>query len=198
MRTADSEPEAENDTGCEFMNLKKRFNSAGFSFAELLVTILILTLVSGGMARGVAFARDQYRKSMILSESKTLCSTLSDIIKDELRNATNYKYENDTVLFTSHELNVSDCRFYIPEGTEYGELWLGLGGGTNDPKNNRRLISTAAYSAHKLKAKVEISCDNQNNATGETVFHVKLEIWDAQKSEVTVSSEFDVIPLNPS
>ena len=181
------------------MNLKKRFNSAGFSFAELLVTILILTLVSGGMARGVAFARDQYRKSMILSESKTLCSTLSDIIKDELRNATNYKYENDTVLFTSHD-NVSDCRFYIPEGTEYGELWLGSDqpGDKQYSQHNRRLISTAAYSAYKLKAKVEISCDNQNNATGETVFHVKLEIWDAQKSEVTVSSEFDVIPLNPS
>lgn len=187
--------------------IKRRIQSgAGFSFVELLVTILILTLASGGMARGVAFARDQYRKSMVLSEAKTLCSTLSDIIKDELRNATDAYYDTDSK-------NTKFTRYgYIPDNQKYfysyfyaldnnniksnsGELWIGdLDHYTLEnpeyPKYNKRLVSKAAYSAYQLQAGLKVEYESG-------VFHVTLKILDAERqSEEIVKSEFDVFPLN--
>ena len=181
---------------------------AGFSFVELLVTILILTLASGGMARGVAFARDQYRKSMILSEAKTLCSTLSDIIKDELRNATDAYYDTDSK-------NTKFTRYgYIPDNQKYfysyfyaldnnnsksnsGELWIGdLDHYTLEnpeySKYNKRLVSKAAYSTYHLQAGLTVEYKESQG-----VFTVTLTILDAERqSEEIVKSEFDVFPLN--
>ena len=164
-------------------------SGAGFSFVELLMTILILTLASGGMARGVAFARDQYRKSMVLSEAKTLCSTLSDIIKDELRNATDIKPDSK---FTRYGYGIRSY-FY----SKNGELWIGV-----DPEYSeaakyaqydKRLVSKAAYSTYQLQAGLKVEYKESQG-----VFHVTLTILDAERqSEEIVKSEFDVFPLNP-
>ena len=191
--------------------IKRRIQSgAGFSFVELLMTILILTLASGGMARGVAFARDQYRKSMVLSEAKTLCSTLSDIIKDELRNATKIINGNPP-LFDSYGYPGADSYLYAVDKHEelsnrngfwIGELWIG------DPDNyppenakhaqyNKRLVSKAAYSTYHLQAELTVEYE-KNYEQNQDKFHVTLRILDAERqSEEIVKSEFDVFPLNP-
>ena len=173
--------------------IKARIKSgAGFSFVELLVTILILSLASGGMARGVVFAREQYRKSMVLSESKTLCSTLSDVIKDELRNATEIADDHGTPVFNSYGYTGKNSRFYALDG----EIWIGDPSyDTTAPdysKHNKRLISKAAYSAYHLRAKVTVTHESQSDS-----FHVELIIQDADRNSDIVESKFDVFPLNP-
>lgn len=68
------------------------------SLGELLCAVLILTLVSGGMASAVALGVRQYQQSMRTSEAKILCSTLETILRSELAYTTQIKLnEDDTV-----------------------------------------------------------------------------------------------------
>ena len=181
--------------------MDKLRKSGGFSLAETLVAMLILSLVAGAMAGGVMFAREQYRKCMILSESKALCSTLSDVIKDQLRNAESIRSVNSSgaTLFTSRDISGGDSCIYTKvasPGDEYGELWIGdpTKPDSKDNKNfdnGKRLISSASYSIYHLQAKVNIDYDKT-----EERFHVILTIRDAVKNRDTVESTFDVFCLN--
>ena len=67
---------------------------AGVSIAETLVALLIVSLLTMGIATGVAFAARQYNKSVIQSESRVLCSTLTAAISDKLRNTTADRHED--------------------------------------------------------------------------------------------------------
>ena len=186
----------EKKEGCFRRKICQRLRgNRGVSFAELLITLLILSLSSAGMAGGVLFAKEQYRASMVLSESKVLCSTLSDSIKDALRNATDI------------EGNVNDPHFYAKdwrggkshietlnsqgEKADYGELWIV---GTSDSEsNNKRMASSASYSSYHLQAKAAISY-----VAEEELFHVTLTIRDAERGkDVIENHSFDVFVLNP-
>ena len=172
-------------------------NHRGLTFAELLIAVLILMLSSAGMSGGVLFAKEQYRASMIMSESKALCSTLSDSIKDALRNATAIKPDSDDVpWFSTKDWRGGEekSRIYVLDSkgriSDYGELWLG------DPaaeSNNKRMVSSAAYSKYNLQAKAEIQYVKEQD-----LFHVTLTIRDAQKARDVITSRFDVFCLNPS
>jgi Tfp pilus assembly protein PilV len=61
--------------------LRKR---SGYSLAESLLALLIILLLSAGIAGGVAFAVRQYNEAMIRSEAKVLCSSLSNVLRNEL------------------------------------------------------------------------------------------------------------------
>ena len=177
---------------------RKLWNNHGLSIAELMVTMLLLTLSSAGMAGGVLFAKEQYRASMVLSESKVLCSTLSDSIRDTLRNATKIQVDETGVLLQFQDKDwrgKDDSRIYIvPVGAEYGELWIGDGtdDSENSQSNNKRVVNSTAYSTYHLKARADITYD-----PSEELFHVTLTIHDEQKANHTVESRFDVFRLNP-
>ena len=171
-------------------------NRRGLTFAELLIALLILMLSSAGMAGGVLFAKEQYRASMILSESKALCSTLSDSIKDALRNATDIQGSSHDPEFKAKDWRTGFSRIYAlnSEGriSAYGELWLGDPDADSADSNNKRMVSSAAYSKYNLQAKAEIEYVEEQN-----LFHVTLTIRDAQKARDVITSRFDVFCLNP-
>lgn len=190
--------------------MDKLRKSVGFSLVETLMAMLILSLASGAMAGGVMFAREQFRKCMILSESKALCSTLSDVLKDQLRNAemnpvpahVSGAYPVDSAgqawPFHSRDIAGNGSLIYAKtdsEVSEYGELWVGdPTKQSKDDKNftqSKRLISGASYSAYHLKAKVNIVYDQP-----EERFRVVLTIRDAIKNQDTLVSTFDVFRLN--
>ena len=172
-------------------------NHRGLTFAELLITLLILALSSAGMAGGVLFATEQYRASMVLSESKALCSTLSDSIKDALRNATDRpQADSHDPSFIAKDWRTGHSRIYAlnAEGkkTDYGELWIGDPDADSAESHNKRMVSTAAYSRYNLQAKAQIQYEAAKN-----LFHVTLTIRDAQKARDVIVSRFDVFCLNP-
>ncbi|MCR4771716.1 MAG: hypothetical protein K5855_05330 [Oscillospiraceae bacterium] len=167
----------------------------GYSIAEALLATLIVALLSAGIAAGTAFAVRQYNYSVSVSESKVLCSTLSNILRSELgttktisvngagqvisiRPSKNYSVAGDAGTETE---KLSVLRTEL-NGTEssYGELML----------DDRPLLPSGAYTSYRLRAKADVTYDED-----EKLFHVTLSIRTADGEE-RVSSSFVVMPLN--
>ncbi len=160
----------------------------GFTLAETLVTLLILLLVSGSMAGGLAFAARQYRESSLLSEAKLLCSTLTNVIQSELANTNQVTLgapvegkENCFAVesFTSDNYGGEDCALLPTD--EYGKLTIG----------GNRLLSDKAYTSHDFGARVSVEYD-----TAGKIFAVTLSLRAKGATEDTLTSGFDVLPLN--
>lgn len=65
--------------------MKKRAK-AGFTLVEMLCSVILVILVSIGLANGVQLAVENYTRSIIHSESQVLCETLTTAVSDKLRN----------------------------------------------------------------------------------------------------------------
>lgn len=65
--------------------MKKRAK-AGFTLVEMLCSVILVILVSIGLANGVQLAVENYTRSIIHSESQVLCETLTTAASDKLRN----------------------------------------------------------------------------------------------------------------
>ena len=191
--------------------LRRKLNSrGGFTLTELLTTTMILLLVTSVLVTGVALAAGQYQKSMVLSGSKVLASTLTSVIQSELA-STGTAVPGAKISGSEHALdgffsmtyaNTRDLsRFYAVEVGEagisvsedgYGELMLGTI--KNGKMIGNLLISSSAYSSCDLKAKAEVTCKLSADGTEITLFHVVLHILSPSGEEMT--NAFDVLPLN--
>ena len=167
----------------------------GYSIAEALLATLIVAMLSAGIAAGTAFAAKQYNYSVSVSESKVLCSTLSNILRSEL-SATDViavngagqvvgilsspSYRTDG--FAGTETEKLSVLHAAVDGVEsnYGVLML----------DEQPLLPAAAYTSYKLRAKADVTYDADEN-----LFRVTLWIRTADGAERT-SSSFDVMPLN--
>lgn len=172
-------------------------NEQGFTLTEVLAAVAIMSLVSMCMAMGVHFAVKQYHNSMVQSESKVLCSTLTAAIQEELSNTRTVSIDGggNVTGFFSSITNGKDSKFYtvsvdednnvtkLAEG-EYGKLYL-----END-EGGRLLLSNAAYSSYNLGARLDSLAYDKDNK----VFHATLSIG-LNGNEIT-SSSFDVKPYN--
>lgn len=177
--------------------IKKRLRTqGGFSIAEMLVTILILALVSGGLAGGIRFGMEQYNRSMQLSEAKILCSTLTSILREELSNTHEIWTDGETVS-SFYSRHYADRSFDegsrlaavepdVGEEREYGELAMMDVGGEGESKP---LLSSASYTRFDLRVKPEVKYSDG-------VFTVTLKIRPKGASEDTLASSFCVLPLN--
>ena len=189
------------DRRTEKQNAARRRARGGFTIAEMLVAILILGLVSGGVAEGIRFGAEQYQKSMQLSEARVLCSTLTSIIQDELGNTHKITVKADGTLYSFFSRN-----YAVPKSTDgsrlvaadpdsgseldadkYGELkMMGTGPGELD---GLPLLSSASYTSFKLRVNPTVKYSGG-------VFTVTLKIRPAGASEDTLTSTFFVLPLN--
>ena len=195
-------------------------NNRGMTLSELLVAMLIMLLVSTGMAQGIQIATVQYKKAMIRSESKILSSTLESIISNELSNtgtvtlsatplSTEKPTEYPVISFFSWTYAITDAEtgFYSVDVVKnasndddqasaysYQEAAdcgeLLLGTKTGTTITGNLLLSSASYSSYHLGAKVA----SLTYDTTQNVFHVTLEVSD--KNGYTLETPFDVIPLN--
>lgn len=186
---------------------KKIRKISGFSLSETLVALLIVLLITSAVAGGVDFASRQYKKSMLISESKVLCSSLRHIIKTELENTGTIKlgeqisedqYKLNSFFSRTYAIKESLSSFYSVEIDDYnnksisddgyGEILLGTV--KNGKVVGNLLLGSASYTSFDLKAKADVSY-----AKTDSVFHVNLSIRSSAGEELS-SSSFDVIPLN--
>ncbi len=65
--------------------LKKLRARGGFSLAEMLVTLIILSVLTSAAAMGVSQALYQRSQSIALADAQTVASTAAQVITDELR-----------------------------------------------------------------------------------------------------------------
>lgn len=169
--------------------VKKKLRSRrGMSLSEVLVALLILSLVTVGVATGVNASLRIYRQSVALSDAQTLSSTLSEALMDELRYARNIS-DGAAPTFTSVSFGegvaVRSSGGYIivsPPVREMGD----------DMKSWPLLVGTGAYAGH-LTAEADV------DYTG-GVFAVTLNIYDSAAEGSAPASlrtvEFSVRPLN--
>lgn len=179
----------------------------GFSLSETLVALIIVLLITSAVAGGVNFASRQYKKSMLISESKVLCSSLRHIIKTELENTGTIKlgeqisgdqYKLDSFFSRTYAIKESLCRFYSIDIDDYdnksvsedgyGQILLGTV--KNGKVIGNLLMSSASYTSFDLQAKADVSYSKTDS-----VFHVDLSVCSSAGEELSTST-FDVVPLN--
>ena len=182
---------------CIFIKLKSK---AGFSLLELLVAVIVLLLVSGGLATASTVANNQFVKSMRNSEAQELYTNLKSLLDYELRhvdtsNSNALVYDETTGVvskfhsktYSSSSINEAGTLVSIDDDnneTEYGEIAF-----SNNSAQYNRLLGKAAY-PHDIQAKVTIYYDEDNNIfTVDTVIAVNDE-------PILENKPYQVIPLN--
>ena len=189
----------------------KLISNSGMSIGELMVAMLIVLLVTSGVASGMQLALNQYNRSMVQSESKLLYSTLKNEITSELSitdkgsvetegdadangfkklksfYAKNYTMEHAYSSFCS--VNVDDDGNMTKSDTEFGELLLGTINADNSVSGTL-LVPSKTYSKYGLKAKADVK---YNEARG--MFRVFLTV-DNGIGVPPVDDTFDVLQFN--
>ncbi|MDO4516820.1 MAG: prepilin-type N-terminal cleavage/methylation domain-containing protein [Bacillota bacterium] len=153
--------------------MKKLWARGGMSLSELLVAILILSLVSLGVAVGVSSAMRVYQQSVELSDAQTLSSTLATAIMDELRFARDVS-GTDNPSFTSATFGEGVSLDVDDNG------YVTVGG--------QRLVGTGAYAGYLQAEKPDITYQNG-------IFQVILTINGKSDDQVR-EVEFSVVPIN--
>ena len=85
----------------------------GFSIAELLVAILILSMVSTVVAGGIPVARDAYNKITVAANAQVLLSTAIYSLRSELGVAMDVKHVSDTSVVFNSGKNGHKTRIYL-------------------------------------------------------------------------------------
>lgn len=80
---------------------KKLRSRRGLTLAETLAALAVFAILSVALVQGTTAAWKIYQKAVVASESRTLQSTLSQAISNELRYAENIEVKSGTVYFDS-------------------------------------------------------------------------------------------------
>lgn len=153
--------------------MKKKLRSRrGVTLTEMLVTVIIIGLMTAGVATGISASLNVYHESTQLSDAQTLSATLAQAVMDELRYATNVSGSGDAPTYDS--MDYGDTA-KIEKNTN-GRLAV----------NGIELVGSGAYNG--LKA--DISYPYNGGA-----FSVTIKICDAADNSIT-SASFSVTPLS--
>ncbi len=190
---------------------------SGFSLGETLVALLIVSLLSMGIATGVAFAARQYNRALVRSEARILCSTLTNIFREELGNTQTIDTNpaNDSIRFFSSNYtppgahgeenrflsSIYSVRYQSEEtytaganDAEYGQIIFRTYDASGSPIDRMILPLEAYVPVRDLRAKATVKYDGDTGKNG--VFEVTLNIRAGEDTQDQVTSTFYVIPLN--
>ena len=156
-------------TVCKKLHLRR-----GMTLTEMLVALLILSLVTVGVTAGTGTALRVYRQSTAASEAQMLTSTLSTVLMDELR------YASDIQADGSFRSETFGERAAV--GVD-GDGQLTLGGG--------KLVSSAAYAGLTVQAPAGKKLVDYDGAG---TFHVSLLV--CKNGENLCETEFSVRALS--
>ncbi len=183
----------------------KIYSKKGMTIGELLVTLLIVTLLTTGIASGMRFALTQYDRTYKNADAIVLGSTLESVIKNELSKTSEIivnesgkvlKYRSPSLgiymeLCTANTKVIEGVKSIVPTSEDgYGELMLKEelydGNYTYHP-----LLGSKAYSSYNLGVRANVIYDSVHK-----VYDVTLEIADKDGTPLnTGSRSFKVIPL---
>lgn len=190
-------------------SLRRLRKRGGYSIAETLLVVLILALLSSGIAAGVSFAVRQYNAAMVRSESMVLTSTLTSIIRNELSIirggstvtvgaenkldtffSKNYSSENNDDDYNRSRFVIATKDAVTKNGKTYGYLAIQ----PKDGGTENLLVGRSSYSAYQLKARVDVTV--QPAAAGDTVESYAVRLSVLLPSGELLTNDFTVLPLN--
>ena len=152
---------------------KKLRSSRGVTLTEMLVTVIIIGLMTAGVATGISASLNVYHESTQLSDAQTLSATLAQVVMDELRYATNVSGSDEAPTYDS--MNYGEDAVIAPNAD--GRLAV----------NGIELIGSGAYNG--LKANITYPYSGG-------AFSVTIMVSDANGELITSTPEFSVTPLS--
>ncbi|NLL91053.1 MAG: prepilin-type N-terminal cleavage/methylation domain-containing protein [Ruminococcaceae bacterium] len=170
----------------------KKLNNKGVTLVELLVTVVLLTLVTGLISLAIDFGVRSFNKSNRKAEGQILCATLAASIKDELRYAKNVQGDDlGSLKFFSTNISVKNCSFSIAdEGgnpVESGFIML------STPQGEYDMVPKKTY-VYDLKAKFT-SFERDLTQPNPNFFKVGIQVL-TQDDQIIAEEEFVVETLN--
>lgn len=173
--------------------MNKLNNNKGTTLVEMLCAVIILLLVSSGLAAGVSLANKYYIKTVRYSEAAELSSTISNLLTNELKYTNRVCLNDDgtvsTIYSTTYGLEDEFPSIVIVDDdgnvltNEYGQVAF-----KSSTKLNR-MLSVANYN-NDLGAKLSITYNKDGN-----YFTVVLDVGTNDLGTL-VTNNFDVRCLN--
>lgn len=96
---------------------RKLASRCGMTLSETLAALAVVSILCAAIVIGTNAAASIYRRSVQLSESQTLLSTLSQSLSGELRFAKNIRTDEGTVVYDSEVFGLL-CLFLRTAGME--------------------------------------------------------------------------------
>lgn len=130
--------------------MKKFCSQKGFSLFESIVALLIISLLTIGIATAVNAASSIYKKSLFVSEGEVLAATVDTALSDVLRFSSAVNEEDGVIQFTNANYSVNNGHFVLNDGW----LYLNL---TNEKADDAEdaplvaLLNGGIYSSMKMK-----------------------------------------------
>lgn len=160
--------------------VKKKLSSrSGFTLTELLLAVAIMGILFSAIVAGVSSAAHIYRRSVALSDSQTLSSTLSNAVANELRYARNIRVTDGKVSFDS---DVFGAGVSIGDSSPAGRVMVGTA------SRQYALLSDSAYTSG-LSASATVTDYTDG------VFTVEIRVSAAELAER--STVLNIRALNP-
>lgn len=148
----------------------------GFTLVEMLCSVLVLLLVSMGMATGARIAMEHFASSVSNSEAQVLCQTITTVVSDELRYSGTVDWEKNPIRFFSQNYGGEDCSF-----GQNGDGQVTLG--------KMNLLPGKSYPYH-MQAKVQVEGFQE-----EMRFRVTVTVMNSG-GKILAENCFDVEKLN--
>lgn len=155
-----------------FRKVNKKLNtSGGFTLAETLVTILIMTIVLSAITGGMMVARNAYRELSRKADAQTLLATSVSVITEDLSGASDF------------ETAPSDCVDYSFKTTARGYriAYRNAGSGSTDGSGNtsgeKGIYVQPMLTGTDVNTSIETPLVTQKTSTLD--LYTKIEIKDA-------------------
>ena len=176
--------------------IKKIKSKQGFSLSELLIALVIVSIMTIALTAGISASLRVYQESVRHAEERTLLSTLSEAIINELRNDA-VMVDNSGMIQAITSQNFGNCNEIrlLRENEkkskkEDGKVFVVTK--TGDSIKSTPLIGSGAYSNHVLKVQnIEINY-NEKQKSYDVV--IELEPYNGASE----SREFSVKPKSES
>lgn len=148
----------------------------GFTLVEMLCSVLVLLLVSMGIATGARIAVEHYAASVTNSEAQVLCQTLTTVVSDELRYSGTVNWDSSPISFFSQNYGGENKSF---GQNAQGQVTLG----------DMNLLPGKSY-PYRMQASVSVTGYRE-----ERRFRVTVTVMDHSGEELATNT-FDVEKLN--
>ncbi len=172
---------------------RKRRARGGFSLAEMLVTLIILSLLTAAAGMGVSQALYQRSQSIALADAQTVASTAAQVITDQLRYGQIAQVESDGAIVLSSGIYKAPVTMGLDGRGQLITQGATAGSGGVVRGEAHALLGEDAYCGLHL-SQLEFDV----NKTGDTVDRVtvSLSVAKAGETESLWSLEFSVAPLD--
>ena len=148
--------------------MRKLKNTAGFTLAEMLLTVVILLLASGVVATGMPAAVNAYRNAIDAANAQVLLSTTVNALRDELSTARDVQVSGKTITYTGTDtgsrstIDLSSSPFTIQEYVGQSTSYEFLDGDTLQapPASSHPLVPEAMAKTTKNGSLMTVEVDS--------------------------------------